>query len=71
MRGVEIKSVLASSSAESAEVAALEEEMATELAKEAGDMGKGKAQGSPDLDEGPPITPKPSKRAEVDRYQKA
>lgn len=70
MRGVEIKSVLASNSAESAEVAALEEEMATELAKEVGDRGKGNAQGSPDLDEAPSITPKPSKRAEVDRYKK-
>ena len=69
MRGVEIKSVLASNSAESAEVAALEEEMASELAK-AGDRGKGNAQGSPDLDEGPTVTPKPSKRAEVDRYEK-
>ena len=71
MRGVEIKSVLASNSAESAEVAALEEEMASELAKEAGDRGKGNAQGSPDLDEGPSITAKPSKRAEVDRYEKS
>lgn len=70
MRGVDIKSVLASNSAESAEVAALEEEMATELAKEAGDRGKGDAQGSPDLDGGPSITPTPSKRAEIDRYSR-
>ena len=68
MRGVDIKSVLASTSAESAEVAALEDEMATELAREAGGRGKGNAEGSPELDEGPSITPTPSKRAEIDRY---
>ena len=67
MRGVDIKSVLASTSAESAEVAALEEEMATELAKEAVNKGKGSAQSSPELNETPPIAPTPSKRAEVDR----
>lgn len=60
--------MLASSSAESAEVAALEEEMATELAREVGDRGKGDAQGSPELDEAPSITPTPSRRADIDRY---
>ena len=60
--------MLASSSAESAEVAALEEEMATELAREVGNRGKGDAQGSPELDEGPAITPTPSRRADIDRY---
>ena len=60
--------MLASSSAESAEVAALEEEMATELAREVGNRGKGDAQGSPELDEGPSITPTPSRRADIDRY---
>lgn len=60
--------MLASSSAESAEVAALEEEMATELAREVGNRGKGEAQGSPELDEGPAITPTPSRRADIDRY---
>ena len=68
MRRVDIKSVLASTSAESAEVAALEEEMASELAKEAGPRGKGNAQSSPELDESPSITPAPSKHADIDRY---
>lgn len=67
-RGVDIKSVLASTSAESAEVAALEQEMASELAKEAADRGKGSAQSSPELDEAPTITPAPSRRADVDRW---
>jgi len=61
MQGVEIKSVLASHSVESAEVAALEEEMANELAKEVGGRGKGNARGSPDLDEGRSITLKPAR----------
>lgn len=71
MRGVDIKSVLASTSAESAEVAALEEEMAKELAKEAGNKeagNKGSGDNSPGLDDTPPITPAPSKHAQVDRY---
>ncbi len=53
--------MLASNSAESAEVAELEEETADELAKEVGGKGKGRAQGSPDLDEGRSITLKPSR----------
>jgi len=53
--------VLASHSVESAEVAALEEEMANELAKEVGGRGKGNARGSPDLDEGRSITLKPAR----------
>ena len=69
MRGVDIKSVLASTSAESAEVAALEEEMASELAKEAGNRAKGGAEGSPELDESPSITPIPSKRADLERQE--
>ena len=66
-RGVDIKSVLASTSADSAEVAALEQEMASELAKEAANRGKGSAQSSPELEEAPPIAPAPSRRADVDR----
>ena len=68
MRGVDIKSVLASTSAESAEVAALEEEMASELAKEAGTRGKGNAESSPEMNEAPSVTPAPSKRSDIDRY---
>lgn len=67
-RGLDIRSVLASTSAESAEVAALEEEMASELAREASNKGKGAALSSPELDGAPPIAPAPSKRAEVDRW---
>ena len=70
MRGLNIKSVLASTSAESAEVAALEEEMAAELAKEAGNKEageKGGAHSSPEMEGTPAITPTPSKRAQVDR----
>ena len=40
---------------------ALEEEIANELLKMVGNRGKGNAQGSPDLDEGRSITPKPSR----------
>lgn len=68
-RGLDIRSVLASTSAESAEVAALEEEMASELAREAANKGKGGAQSSLELDGAlPSIAPAPSKRAEVDRW---
>jgi len=42
-------------------VTALEEEIANELLKMVGNRGKGNAQGSPDLDEGRSITPKPSR----------
>ncbi|KAL3142270.1 hypothetical protein ABBQ38_002612 [Trebouxia sp. C0009 RCD-2024] len=72
MRGLNIKSVLASTSVESAEVAALEEEMAAELAKEAGSKvagDQGGAHSSPEMEGTPAITPTPSKRAQVDRWQ--
>ena len=65
MKGLNIKSVLVSSSAESAEVAALEEEMASELAKETDTRARGSSENSPEVDESPAITP--SKRAEIER----
>lgn len=67
-RGVDIKSVLASTSAVSAVVASFEEEMRSQLAKEAANRGKGSAQSSPELDEAPPVAPAPSKRADTDRW---
>ena len=70
MRGVDIKSVLTSASAESAEVAALEQEMASELAKEAGNRGQQEEEeeGALQAVRGmPSVTPAPSRQSDIDR----